>query len=132
MAYTVANKVKDGASVTVGASATNSVVSGTNGREGFAIQAPFMTAICIDLVCSAVTAATGITAKLQVRHVNTQTWADSKTAAITANGTTSIRLLPTVAADQAFLPLKSEARVVITTGAGDTATVDAIWVPWLQ
>lgn len=127
--YTAKNVVKNGESVEVGASQTNFVVSGEGAQDSFNIQIPFLTSFRLDLVCSAVTVTTAITAKLQTRFSSQESWVDSKTASITGNGVATISLLDTVAGDQSFLPLRPLARVVITTGASDAVTVDAIWVP---
>lgn len=84
----------------------------------------------IAVKASAVTVAAGITAKLQTSIDGGTTWVDSKTVAVSANGVFYIKLLETVAGDQTYLPLLNTARVVLTTGAGDTATVD--WVYSVQ
>lgn len=130
MSYGSRNVVKDGASVVVAASQTNSVVTGKGAKDAFYIHPAFMRGICIDIVCTAVTAGAGVTAKLQTRYTNAQSWVDSATVSITANGTFSIRLLDTVSADQTYLPLRNEGRVVITTGgSGATVSVDAVIIP---
>ena len=129
MAFTGKNVIKNNASVTIGASQTDSVVTGVGALESFYIPPSCTQALVIDLEVSAVVVAAAITAKLQVRYNNGQAWANSKTASITATGTTSIRLLHSVAGDQGFLPLKPQARVVITTGGGDSITITAVHVP---
>lgn len=132
MGFTSINAVKDGASVVVAASQTDAVLTGKGPRDCFAIQPAFMRGLCIDVVCSAVTVGAGITLKLQTRYSNSQAWVDSKTAAVTADGTVSITLLDTVDADKTYLPLRSEGRVVVTTGgSGAAVTVSAVYVPQL-
>lgn len=80
---------------------------------------------CIGFVAkvsfSAATITTAITAKLQTAIG--ATWVDAKTAAVTASGDFYIKVLPTVTGDQAFMPLLNKGRLVLTTGAGDSATV---------
>jgi hypothetical protein len=133
MAYSAVNVLKDLTSQTVAASQTNSVLVGRGPRDCFAIQPAFMRGICIDVVCSAVTVGGGITLKLQTRYSNAQSWVDSVTVAVTAAGTFSLKLLDTIAGDQTYLPLRSEGRVVVTTGAASASvTVDAIYVPQLN
>ena len=129
MAYTSSNVVKDGVSQVVGASITNSVLIGKGPRDCFAIQPAFMRGICIDVVCTSVTAGAGITLKLQTRYSNVQSWVDSVTVAVSGNGTFTLKLLDTIAGDQTYLPLRSEGRVVVTTTAGSTLSVDAIYIP---
>ena len=84
-----------------------------------------------DLVCSSVTAATGITVNLQTKALG-GSYADVGSAngavAITGNGTFSITLLLERAADQVDLPLQKSCRLVVTTGAGDAVTFDYISV----
>lgn len=106
----------------VGASATNSPVSKEyrvtfSGSIYHVIAAKF----------SSVTVGTGITAKLQTSPDGGTTWVDSKTVAVTTNGYAYIKLAINIAGDQTYLPLLNVARIVLTTGAGDTATVDAIY-----
>lgn len=104
---------------TVGASQTDQVVS-----KIYPITAGGSIHHAVVLDVSAVTAATGITAKLQTGIGST--WQDSKTVAITGNGRFYIKLLAEAAGDQTYLPLLRNGRVVITTGAGDSVTVDAV------
>ena len=82
-----------------------------------------------DVVASSVTAAAGITLKLQHRAVSGD-YEDLATAnssvAITAAGTVSIVLHVQRAADQADLPLRKSCRLVVTTGAGDAVTIDKV------
>ncbi len=82
-----------------------------------------------DVVCSSVTAFTGITVKLQHRAVE-GAYANLSSAngsvAVTGNGTFSIVLHVQRAADQADLPLRKQCRLVVTTGAGDAVTFDNI------
>lgn len=76
---------------------------------------------------SGVTIVGGITAKLQTAIGDD--WQDSKTVSVTATGIFYIKLLPTVAGDQAFLPLLNKGRIVVTTtNAGDTFTVDEVQI----
>ena len=132
MGYTARNVVYSGAPVSVGASATNSVLTGNPNGDAFYIHHCFSTSYRLDVSCSAVTAGAGITLKLQTRFSNEEAWQDSKTAAVTGNGIVTIALLDTVAGDQSFLPLRPQARLVVTTGAGSAVTVDAVWAPYIQ
>jgi len=82
----------------------------------------------VDILVSAVTVGSGITAKLQQKRFDT--WADLASAnssvAITAAGEVTIRLLVERAADQADMPLAKQVRVVVTTAAGAAVTVDKV------
>lgn len=109
----------------VGASATNTPIS-----KEYRVTSWGALRQQIAVKASAVTLAVAITAKLQTSIDGGTTWVDSKTVAVTANGVFYIKLLETVAGDQTYLPLLNTARVVLTTGAGDTATID--WVYSVQ
>lgn len=121
--YTSENVLKSTTAGTVGASATNQELT-----------KPFFNAHwdslyqVIDVHVTASTVAVGITAKLQDSQDGIN-WFDKKTVAITAVVTETaftIKLLPDVAGDQTYLPLRPIGRVVITSGAGDSATVSKI------
>lgn len=120
--FTTKDLRKNLGSITVGASQTDVEIG-----PAFAIRGDLITAFLVDIESSAFTLGAGITVKLQVRSSNLQAWADSKTASATAVGTTTIKLLDTIAGDQTFLPLKPQARVVVTTGAGSSITVSNIF-----
>lgn len=105
----------------VGASQTNTPIT----LDGWPITAGGATrGFVVKLKVSAVTVGTAITAKLQTAIG--ADWVDSKTVAVSATGDFYIKLLPTVSGDQTFLPLLNKGRVVLTTGSGDTATVDSV------
>ena len=55
-------------------------------------------------------------------------WVDSKATTLTGAGTAYIPLLAEKAADQAFFPMLSKARVVATTGAGESLVVTSVQV----
>lgn len=103
----------------VGASQTNLPIS-----VEFPITAGGALHFVLALDVTAVTVATAITAKLQTAIGST--WQDSKTVSVTADGRFYIKLNVEVAGDQTFLPLLNKGRLVLTTGAGDTATISAI------
>lgn len=103
----------------IAASQTNAPIS-----KPFSITAGGSRNMVVAIKASAVTAGAGITAKLQsgIRS----TFFDSKTGAITTNGWIFIKLNVEVTADQTFLPLLDVGQVVLTTGAGSTATIDVV------
>lgn len=103
----------------VGASLTNEPIS----RE-FHVTANGSLNLVVKLKVAAVTVGAGITAKLQTAIDGD--WVDAKTVAVTATGDFYIKLQAAVAGDQAFLPLLSAGRLVLTTGAGSTATVTSV------
>lgn len=116
-----------GAPQTVGASATDQPISAE-----FKISAAGSCRIRIDLIASALTVGAGVTAKLQhatfVNADGTATWTDTKTASLTTTGLATITVLVEVAGDQGFCPLRPNGRVVLTTGAGSSATISDIRV----
>lgn len=104
----------------IGASVTDSPIA-----DNFPITAGGAArALAIKIKVSGVTVGGGITAKLQSAIDNE--FVDSKTVAITADGNFYIKLLAEAAGDQAFMPLLSTGRVVVTTGVGSALTVDSI------
>jgi hypothetical protein len=113
-------------SVVVGASETNTVVS-----ETFRIHDP--SRIIVDITASSVTDAgadSSIVAKIQDSS-GSGTWSTKGSegnVAITGNGTFSITLMIENSSDQAELPLRPLGRIVVTTAAGDTATIDNVRV----
>jgi hypothetical protein len=113
------------AGASVGASATNQAIT-----KSFAVSDQDSRTISIDIKYSTATVATGITAKLQSSFDNGTTWIDSATVAITAGSNTykSIVLDIAKAADQTYLPLRPLARVVVSSGAGDSATITSVMV----
>lgn len=119
-------------SVTIPASQTAGVLTGNAASDGFAIPAFMAKGWCCDITVSATTVATGVTLKLQTRFSADQSWQDSSSTVSVANGftgTKTIRLLDTVSADQAYLPLRPLGRVVAVTGAGDSITVTSVIIP---
>lgn len=108
--------------VVVGASASAQVLgeSGLTGQGSRCIR--------VNIKAVDVTVATGITVRLQHQIADTYqnlTSANSQVA-ITADGVYSIKMMIERAADQADMPLSKQLRVVITTGAGDAATITAV------
>lgn len=117
------NVVKEGAAQVIGASVTDTVIS-----DEFNISDHDSLYFRARVKTSATTVAVGITVKLQTNSHKDGTWLDSKTVAVTTNGTFEIKLLPEVAGDQTFLPLLGLGRLVITTGAGDAVTIDSLHI----
>ena len=107
---------------TVGASQTNLAVSST-----FTISHAGSLNLLVALQLSAVTAGAGITAKLQ-SSATEEDWLDGNSVSVTGNGWFYIRMNVQVSADQAKLPLGNLGRIVLTTGAGSAATIDAIYI----
>lgn len=84
----------------------------------------------VDITATTVTVAVGITVKLQ-HSSKSGVWEDMgapKTATISAAGEFSILFHEGVAADAAYMPFKVRCRAVITTGAGDAATITSVRV----
>lgn len=118
MKWLVRDLLKDNASVVLGAAETNTVVS-----EQLYIHDP--SHLIVDVTCASVTAATGITVKLQ-DSVDGSVW-NSKSSesqvSITGNGVFSFNLKIENSSDQADMPLRPLLRVVASTGAGDAVTI---------
>lgn len=106
----------------VGASQTDLAISST-----FPISHAGSLNLLVALQFSGVTAGAGITAKLQ-SSATEENWLDANSVSVTANGWFYIRINIQVSADQAKLPLCNLGRIVLTTGAGSAATVDAIYI----
>lgn len=124
MAYKSENIVKDGTSVSLGASETNTVVS-----ESFRINDP--TRLVVDFYVSAVTDAgsdSSVIVTLQSSSGGDNWVAAKAAAAVTTTGWKSITLLAELAGDQTYLPLRPLIRVVATTAAGDALTIRDIIV----
>jgi hypothetical protein len=117
------DKLAKKSSIEVGASASEVVTEEFKLTPGAANNA-----MRVDVVASSVTASTGITAKLQQKVAGT--YSDVATVSVTGNGTFSILLngRDTGASYFSLLPLSNLARVLLTTGAGDTATIDNVYV----
>lgn len=107
------------APVTVGASQTDAPVS-----QEFAITAGGARSIVIAIKCTGHSGT--VTAKLQSRLFQ-EAWVDSKTVSISGNGTFYIKLLAENSSDQAFLPLLSRGRIVITTAGASGVTVNQVY-----
>lgn len=117
------NKVDGVGPITVGASQTDSPIS-----DVFIITAKGALNSVYAIKTTAATVATGITAKLQTA-IGVEAFVDSKTVAITGTpGMFYIKLQQSLIADQVYLPLLSRGCIVITTGAGDSVTVSAVYV----
>jgi hypothetical protein len=94
--------------------------------ENFPIGADGGCRLVIGVQVTASTIAAAVTVKLQTSidaGAASPTWTDAKTATVAGDGWTFIKLLAEVAGDQTYLPLGTTGRVLITTGAGDAATV---------
>lgn len=101
---------------------TDEVVS-----KPFAITAPGSLHLVVKILAEDVAATGTITAKLQTAIDNE--WEDSKTVAISADGSFYIKLLAEASGDQTHLPLLGVGRVVITTtNAADEVTVTGVMV----
>lgn len=128
--YKATKVLKNGTAQTVGASETDQVISGVFPfTEGGATRA-----VRVDIHVSAVTAAAGISFQLQ--HSVDDTSANfgnpdttqCKVASVNGTGWWSIILQADNSSDSAVMPLRPMGRVVCSTGAGDSVTVDDIRV----
>jgi hypothetical protein len=75
-----------------------------------------------------VTINSGITAMLQSATNENGPWKNAKSVPILGDGVFYITLLATKESDQQYLPLLPKARVVMTTGAGDTVSVSEVTI----
>jgi hypothetical protein len=119
------NEITNSSGVTVGASATVAVTKEVRVTPGGANEA-----LRVDVVCSSVTASSGITAKLQQDIAGTWTDVTGLSVAVTGNGTFSFLMnaRSTAAGYFSSLPLSNKVRLVMATGVGDAVTVDAAYI----
>ena len=131
MPYAMREQLLNDTAVVIGASETDTPVT-----DKISITAADATdGMIIDITASSVTDAgadSSIIAKLQSRYSATGGWEDSKTVVIAGNDTYTIKLLPQVSGDQQYLPLRPEIRVVVSSGAGDAATISSVRVSRLE
>lgn len=121
--YTVENVVKSGTAQTLGASETDTVVSNT-----FRMSAEDSKFFLARLDTSSSTVATGITANLQHSWDGGTTWEDIGSGVqVSITGDASYQMELEYSASNTTLawPL---ARIVVSTGAGDAVTVDAVYI----
>lgn len=106
------------ASNSIGASQSNVPVT-----KEFAIYSGGATeGMVVEVVVTAVTDTTGITAKLQT-GIGSR-WVDVKSVAIEATGSVYIRVINPQ--DEAVMPLLNKGRVVVSTGTGDSVTISEV------
>lgn len=80
----------------------------------------------LDIKVSGVTVVGSINAIAQHQTADLG-WEDTKTVAITGNGVFSFKFDDAIAADQPYMPLRSQVRIVLTsTNAGDKATISSV------
>jgi hypothetical protein len=115
--------LKKGAAQTLGASETDTVVT-----KDFRLSGEDSKFLLIRLDTSSVTVATAVTANLQHSWDGGTTWEDlgsGSQVSITGNDSYQIEHDYAAANTSLAWPL---ARVVVSTGSGDAATVDAVYV----
>lgn len=117
------NVLKNGTSVTIGASETDTVVSKT-----FDITDRDSVCFTVDLIAASGTYTTGITAKIQSTPDGGTNWIDSGTVAISADGIVSLALDITQESDTSKLPLRGVGRIVVSSGASDAVTITAVYI----
>jgi len=107
---------------TLGASLTDEPISAQ-----FSVTDTGSKNILVDVKVSGVTVGGGITLKLEdTSNGFEHSEVKSKTTSVTADGTVSISFMAEKAGDQADLPLRNDARLVMDTGAGSAVTIDEI------
>lgn len=123
--YSTREFLLGGASIAVGASATDTVVS-----VPFAMSAYDSYDFVVRIKTSATTVTTAITANVQEQWQGAA-WEDVGNRAqvsITGNGWFEIQMTRDDANDLAQLPTAPKCRVVVSTGTGDAVTIDSIIV----
>ena len=118
------NNTPDSGAVTVGASETNTVVSRTK-----RISADDSLELMVRVKSSSVTVTNAVTAKLQHRWSEDEDWSlvgSQAQVSITGNGWFGFKVSVRNSTDEAQLPLAPLARLVVTTGVGDAATIDQV------
>lgn len=108
----------NGATQTVGASASNQVVS-----KIYRLQNQDSLYHRVDIKAGAVTGAP--VAKLQ-HTFNGIDWFDAKTVVLVTGTTNTLTFMPEVVGDQAYLPLRTEARIVVSSAGGEAASITSI------
>lgn len=98
--------------------------------KSFPISADGAKNILVGVLVSDVTVATAISLKLQssLQVSDSSAWRTAKTASVTVDGWVYLSLNVEAAGDQSVLPLGPAGRVVVTTGAGDSLSIDAVIV----
>jgi hypothetical protein len=115
--------LKNGAQVAIGASETNTPITGV-----FSVSAEDSKYMLIYLTASSTTVTNAITAKLQTSYDGGSNFIDVGSAAqvsITGDGDFEITHMFEESNDRLLWPL---ARVVITSGVSDAVDVDAVYV----
>jgi hypothetical protein len=121
--YSARNYLKKGATITLGASETDTVVS-----EVFRVSAGDSLYLNVYLTADNTTVATGITANLQHSYDGGTTWLDvgsNSQVSITGDADFQIKHKFDETNDQVMWPM---GRVVVSTGAGDAADITAVRV----
>ena len=116
--YSKDNVLLRGASVTLGASETDTVVS-----DVFNLEAGDSLHLSAAVTASGVTVTNAVTAKIQ-SSMDGVTWVDSETVAIAGNA--QYIASHAIEANQPALLIKG--RIVVSTGVGDAATIDEVFV----
>jgi hypothetical protein len=119
-AYTSQYVLKNSTTQDVAENATKQVVSAV-----FPISAHDSMAFRADLTAASTTGGTP-TVMLQTSH-DQSTWVDGKAVNV-ADGNVAVNYLPTVAGDQAYMPLRCWGRFAVTTGAGVSVSITKILV----
>lgn len=114
--------VLDGANVVVAANSTDEVIS-----EVFLLTNTTKLILDVTVTSVSVPALQDIEIKFQDRAYMGQ-WFDKKTATFDADGTHTIKLIEADSNDVQYLPLRTQGRIVMTTGTDETATVTSIVV----
>ena len=119
--YTIKDRLINTTAIAVGASETDTVLT-----SEFKISHEDSMALLVRLDTSAVTVTNAITAKLQSSFNGGTTWVDSNTVSITGNDSYQIEINAYQGTPDVIL--WTLARVVITSGVSDAATVDNVYV----
>ena len=127
MGYSAKAVVLRGAAQTIGASITDQAIT-----DNFYIPWELSTTYTIAILVASSTVVSSVVVKLQHRMSSETDWLDSKTVTITndASDTTfHLTALDALTADQALLPLMPSARLVVSTGVGDSCVITNVWIP---
>ncbi len=112
--------LKDDTTQSVAASATDQVVS----ISRFNLSHEDSLHLRIDAVVANTAGGTPVM-KLQTAYTKDGPWFDSKTINL-ANGNIELKITEADSSDATYLPLRSNARVVVSTGAGVSCDITAL------
>lgn len=118
--YTIKDRLIDKTTIAIGASETDTPVT-----RHFQITHEDSKHLLVRVEASSTTVSTGITAKIQHSFDGGTSWIDGKTVAISGDGDFGIEVNVSDGSDALMWPL---GRIVVSSGSGDAADIDAVFM----